>query len=56
MSDYKQLQIIVIALNRNDPDDDSITVVRNIAIDEEADRGQIRKSIERAINEIEDEL
>lgn len=56
MSDYKQFQIIVIALNREDKDDDSITVVRNIAINDDVDRGMLKKAIERAINDIEDEL
>ena len=56
MSDYKQLQIIVIALNRNDNNDDPLTIVRNIAIEEESDRRQIRKAIEAAIHQIEDEL
>jgi hypothetical protein len=55
MSDYKQLQIIVIALNRNDNNDDPLTIVRNIAIEEESDRRQIRKAIEAAIHQIEDQ-
>lgn len=55
MSDYRQLQIIVVVLNRNDSNDDPITIIRNIAIEEDIDRGQIRKAIERAIFHIEDE-
>jgi hypothetical protein len=56
MSDYKQLQIIVIVLNRNDNNDDPLTLVKNIAVDEEADRTEIRKTIEQAIYQIEDIL
>lgn len=56
MSEYKQFQIIVVAVNREDRNDDPITIISNIAIDDESDRGMIRKAIELAIRTIEDEL
>lgn len=55
MSEYKQLQIIVLALDRNGQDD-PLTIIQNIAVYDDVDRSEIRKSIEKAIRCIEDEL